>query len=175
MDHNSKMSATYRNVVLGERRFYLNPSNSKFVSVCLAHELNFEPVVVISGNKQDRVLFSEPEWLNFLSHKSVIDSFMAGNPQQSINDGKVQLEFMHLPHMSVVKVTNGESQIILGANSIVSLWTTLPIVNYLLETLKKENFISSLKILKTGVDSNNPIESGLQIMEPIKNINKTTY
>uniref|UniRef100_A0A6P7GPH0 Uncharacterized protein LOC114339247 n=1 Tax=Diabrotica virgifera virgifera TaxID=50390 RepID=A0A6P7GPH0_DIAVI len=167
--------AQMSNVFLAERRYFLNPSNTKYISICLAHEFKFQPSIVISGYKHDCVLFSQTEWVNFLSHKSVIDSFMGGLYQPTIRDKTFQLEFMQLPCMSALKIIKGETHIILGANSIASIWAMLPLINYHLETLKKEEFTNTLEILKLGVDFENPIESGLKIMEPIKNINKTTY
>lgn len=170
-------SSVKKDIFVGERRFYLNLSKSKFVSVSLSVELNYAPSVMVSGNNNYCVVFTEKEWNDLLSYKQTIDNFISsGDPLEPIDAGKFSIEFKTLPYTKVVKIVTSDSSVYLGPNSISTLWVILPIIQNRLDVLRSQQFNNCLKILQMGVkDCDDVTTNALNIMKPIKDINSETY
>lgn len=170
---------TKQDVLLGEQRFFLNPSKSKYVAISLAHSLNYAPCVVIAGNKREGIMLTEQEWNVFLTYKEDIDKFLSSpTNEESYDAGSFFLEFKKLPYTWVIKISTNDTCIHLGPNSVSTLWKILPIIHHRITTLKKQQFNSTLKILQLGVKDCEDCyltNTALNIMDPIKNINNDIY
>lgn len=169
--------STKPDILLGEKRFYLNCSKTKYVTVSLSYDLNFTPCITISGNRNNIVMFSEKEWEEFLTQKEVIDNFMeVGENCEPIDIGKFWMEFDKFQECKVIKIMTGYATVWLGQPSIAELWRILPLVKHTLETLKSQQFASCFKLIELGVkNSEDVINTALNIIEPIKVINPMTY
>uniref|UniRef100_A0A6P7G1Z4 Uncharacterized protein LOC114336799 isoform X1 n=1 Tax=Diabrotica virgifera virgifera TaxID=50390 RepID=A0A6P7G1Z4_DIAVI len=167
-----------KNVFLGEHRYYLNNSNTKYVSISLSVDHNYMPVIAISGCKNDCVVFNEKQWCEFLSFKQNIDIFLNNGPPHDdpIDATQFNIEFKEFQQSRALKICTGDSCVFLGAKSVESLWRYIPIIQGRLEILKKQEFTNSLKILQAGVRGVVDISSSaMQVLEPIKHINSEMY
>lgn len=141
-------------VTLGERRFYLNNSKSKFVSVGLSYTCGFIPCIKISGNKGDSVEFDEKEWEHFLTYQGIICNYLYTNEGlEPVDAEKFTLEFKRLPYATVVKITKDNSSVYLTYDTVCTLWHLLPLINYRIQMLKNQHFFSYFKVLQKGLQN----------------------
>lgn len=139
-------------VTLGERRFYLNNSRSKFVGVSLSQDFGFTPCIQISGDKNNQVVFTETEWEEFLTHQGIITNyFYSDDNLDAIDVGKFFLEFKQLPYCKTIKISRQNSSVYLAHDSICTLWELLPLISYRINMLKNQQFTTYFKILKNGL------------------------
>lgn len=135
-------------VVLGERRYKLNNSKSKHVSTGLSRDLNYNPCVKLSGNKNDVIIFDEKEWLNFLTYQGVVTNYLYTNDRvQTIDTGNFIIKFEQISYSRVIKIIKNNSYIYFGYESICRLWEALPLVKTNIDILKRLRFQSYIKDL----------------------------
>uniref|UniRef100_A0A6P7G3F6 Uncharacterized protein LOC114337305 n=1 Tax=Diabrotica virgifera virgifera TaxID=50390 RepID=A0A6P7G3F6_DIAVI len=169
-------SEVQKDVFLCERRFFLNPRKSKYVSICISCQLNYTPCVIISGNKNDMLVFSEKDWNDFVSNKEIINSLLVTSDSTDLIDiGRFCVEVKQLPHTSVVRMYTGDSSVRLSFKSVSKLWHLIPIIQYRLELLKHQGFSVVIILLRAGTKGNEIIETSLSLLETIKRLNPEMY
>lgn len=173
---NSPMSEEIRNdtVIIGERKYNLNKSKSKFVSVGLAYNFGFTPSIQLSGNKNNQIVFDESEWNHLLSYQGIITSYLYSNDKtEAINAGKFSLQFEQFSNIRVIKILKDNRYIYLGYETVCKLWELLPLVKYRIEMLKRQQFANYFKILQKGLQNQvgNVFVNALNILRPQENPN----
>lgn len=140
-------------VVIGERRFPLNKSRSKYISVGLSRDDDFEPCIILCGNKGDSIRFNEQEWLDFLNYQGVITNYLYSNDAAGdIHCGKIFLSFEQISFARVVKIWKNGSYVYLGYETVCKLWELLPLVKYRIGILKQQQFMTYFSVLKRGLE-----------------------
>lgn len=163
-------------IILGERRFNLNKSKCKFVSVGLAYDLGYEPCIKLSGNKSNQVVFNENEWNNFLTYQAIIMNYLYSNDKtETINAGTFSIQFEQFSNIRVVKILKDNCYIFLGYETVCNLWELLPLVKYTVNTLKNQQFANYFGILQKGLQkqNGNVIMNALNILRPQENPNSS--
>lgn len=139
-------------VVIGERRYSLNKSNSKYVSIGLLYDYNFAPCIKLMSSKNDGIIFSEDEWKDFLSYQGIMTNYLYSNGSTDpIHAGNFTIHFEQISSARVLKITKAASYIFLGYESVCKLWELLPLLKFRTSMLKQQQFISYLKVLQKGL------------------------
>lgn len=139
-------------VVLGERRFSLNKSRSKFVSVGVTADCGYKPGVILSGSKGEFLTFSEQEWEDFLSYQGIITNYVYSHEKsETVHSWSFSIYFEQIANVKVVKIEKDDSYIYLGYETICKLWEVLPIVKYLQNLLNKQDFSTYVKLVCYGL------------------------
>lgn len=146
---NNSASNDTSNILLSERRIYLNKSKYKFVSVGLSYDLCLAPYVRISGEKENYVTFSETEWDDFITYQKIIDNNLhCGYPTESIDGRGFYAEFMVFSNCTITKIIKNNTCIYLSNNSIATLWRVLPLIKYTLGMFRRLEFANYFKVLQ---------------------------
>jgi hypothetical protein len=156
-------------VVIGERRFYLNKSKSKCVSVALNYHLNFEPSITISGNKHNSVVFTEQEFKKFLEYQGIIThSLYQGEEQSNVDCESFTLQFPRLYDCVLLKIVKNDSSVCLNYDTTCSLWDLLPLIEYVCDLLKRREFRSYFKIIQNSIifSGGSLKEEALKLLSP---------
>lgn len=139
--------------VLGERRFPLNNSRSKFISVSINSEYGYEPCIQLMGNKGDVIMFRERDWLDFLDYQGVITNYLYANDDTStIFCENFTLSFEQILSCRVIKISRNKLYVYLGYETICKLWELLPVIKYRIEMCKKLQFTNYFNVLKKGLE-----------------------
>lgn len=161
-------------VVIGERRYQLNKSRSKFVATGLSCDFSYTPCIKLTGNKMDTIMFDEDEWNQFLTYQGIITSYLYSNDKaDAINAGSFCVQFEKISYSRVIKVIKNNSYIYLGYESICKLWELLPLVKYRIEMLKKQQFSSYFKVVQKGLQrqDGDVFENAMNLLQPRENCN----
>ena len=160
-------------VVLGERKFPLNNSESKFASVGLCYNWNFAPYIQLSGKKDDQVVFNESEWKHFLTYRGMITNYLCSNEAaDSVDAGDFMLEFKQIQSRKVLKVLKDNSSIYLAYETICTLWELLPLIRYRVDILQRQQFGNYFRILQKGLQGiTDPAVSVYNLLQPDENPN----
>lgn len=156
-ENSDKMNTSANNsasndILLSERRIYLNKSKCKFVSVGLSYDLCLAPCVRISGEKNDYVTFSETEWDDFLSYQKIIDNNLhCCRPNESVDGRGFYAEFKLLPNCTIIKIIKNNTHVHLSTNTIATLWEVLPLIKYRLGMVRRLEFANYFKVLQKGL------------------------
>lgn len=63
-------------VPIGESKFPLNKSKSRYISFGLPRDYNYAPFLKVMGTEKDIVIFDENLWKGFLKDQRVITDFL---------------------------------------------------------------------------------------------------
>lgn len=129
-------------VIVNEKRFHLNKSKSKFVAVGLSYDFCFKPCITFSGNKTRPVLFNEFEWRDLLQYQGLLTNyFYSREVFAPIITSTFTLNFETYNDVKYIKLEGkNDSYICFGIESITQLWLLLPLIDYKLNMLKKQDF-----------------------------------
>lgn len=88
-----KLSPKYL-ILIGERKFLFNESNSIYVSIGLVHENDYKPSIELSGNKE--IWFSMKS-NTFLNYQGVISNYLySTDVYQPIYCGEFSIYFEYI-------------------------------------------------------------------------------
>lgn len=139
-------------VVIGERAFPLNKSRCKYVSVGMTPEYNYDPCIRIMGNKGDLIMFSEYDWMDFLTYQGVITNYLYTNDAADpIQFGNFKISFEQISSSRIIKIWKNEAYVYLGYETVCKLWELLPLIKYRIEMLKKLQFVNYFNLFKKSV------------------------
>lgn len=129
-------------IVVNERKFHLNKSKSKHVSVGLAYDSGFQPCITLTGNKTRPIVFSENEWRDFLQYQGLITNyFYCRETFAPLIASSFTLSFENHNDVKYMKLEDKHNDYIcFGIESIAQLWVLLPLIDYRLDILKKQDF-----------------------------------
>lgn len=158
--------------LLGERRFSLNKSKSKFVVIGLSGD-DFEPCIQISGTKGDEVAFNESEWKLFLDQQGIISNYFYSNDAfDELNTDSFRLEFKVFTFSKAMQIIKNGSSVYLACETVSALWNFLPLIEYRCDILKKQQFRSYFHIIQKAFQSTqDPVSSVFKFLEPEENKN----
>lgn len=178
LDKSNDFPPTFQNkdkcAVLGERKFHLNKSKTKYVSVGISYDYKYESCVKLSGNKCNTIIFNAEDWKQFLSYQGVITDYIYSNDTTNpIDTGKFSIQFEELPYCRSVKVVKNNSYIYLGYESICKLWEYIPLLEYRLNILQRLQFPNYFKIVQKGLQAQDGdiFENALNLLQPSENPN----
>lgn len=66
-------------ITLNEKRFYLNKSKSKHVSVSLAYDFGFQACVGLGNCKGEEIIQGEKKWIDFLQYQGIVSNYFYSN------------------------------------------------------------------------------------------------
>lgn len=178
IDLPNEVPQTFRNkndcIVIGERKFHLNKSRTKFISVGLAYDFNYEPYVKLCGNKCDAIIFNKEEWKIFLKYQGVITNNLHNKIlNESIETENFYIEFEEVVNSMVAKISKNNSYVYLGYETICNLWECIPLIEYRLDILERLQFPNYFKIVQKGLQNQtgNIFENALNLLQPRTNLN----
>lgn len=161
-------------VVIGERKYQLNKSKSKFVSTGLSYDYWYAPCIKLTGNRLDTIIFEESEWNDFLRYQGIITNYLYTNDKaEQIDAENFTIQFEKISYSRVIKIVKNNSYIYLGYESICKLWEALPLIKYRIEMLKRQQFASYFKIVQNGLQrqSGDVFENAMNLLKPLENCN----
>lgn len=129
-------------ITVNERKFHLNKSKSKYLGVGLAYELGFQPCLIFSGNKTRPVVLSELEWRDLLQFQGLLTNyFYSGETFLPLSTPAFTVSFESYNEVKYIKLEDKHNNYIcFGLESISQLWLLLPLIDYRLNILKKQDF-----------------------------------
>lgn len=147
------ISAQKKNaVILGERRYPLNKCKSKYVSVGLAKDCEYKPMIALRGSKGECIKFDEIEWEDFLSHQGVITNYLYSNDKvDTVHSWTFSIFFEQVSYNRIIRIWKDDANIYLGYETICKLWEVLPLLRYLQNMLNKQQFPIYFKLLRNGL------------------------
>lgn len=141
-------------VIIGERRYHLNKSKCKFVSVGIGRDYGYEPCISIMGTKKDVITFNEEEWEALLQYQGVITNYLYSNVlTEPISKDQFSIFFEKISSTKVIKVWKNNSSVYLGYETVCKLWELLPLIKYRVGVLKIQQFATYYKVLQEGLQS----------------------
>lgn len=137
-----------KKIVLNEKKYDLNPSSSKYVSVGI--DENFDPCVKIGGLKKAySVLFSELEWKNLLKQQGVITNGLYPNSSDNpVITETFIIKFENINDKRIINIGKGSEMIYLGYESVYKLWELVPLINYRIDMLKRLDFQGYFSVIR---------------------------
>ncbi|KAK4882448.1 hypothetical protein RN001_005767 [Aquatica leii] len=121
--------------------FALNKSQTKWISVGLCAELQFDPVVKLMGKGQC-ITLTEIEWKTLVCYRSIITNSFAGyatTPSyHEVCGVKITMEWMNKAK-KVLKMQRAEETIYLAYDSVHEMWKLCDLIMTRLELLKGWN------------------------------------
>lgn len=143
-------------VVIGERRFNLNKSRSKFISIGVARDFDYKPCVKLAGNKSDGILLTEQEWCEILNNQKIITNYLYSNDAtDTIYIAGISISFEQISSARVVRISKNNLYVYLGYESVCKLWELLPLVRCRLDMVKKLQFNTFYQMLRKGLKTQN--------------------
>lgn len=158
--------------IIGEKKYKLNKSKCKFVSVGISCDFGYMPCVKLSGNKGDQVTFNEADWNKFLTHQGTIMNFLYYNYKtDTVDEGNICIHFDQFSNARVIRISKEDNYIYLAYETVCCLIEILPLVKYSIEMIKNLQFENYFKILRRGLQSQSGdiIENALNILKPEDN------
>lgn len=141
-------------VMLGERKYPLNKSRSKFVVVGLTYEHGFVPGIKLTGIKNDTISFNENEWNHFLNYQGVISNYFYSNERyDAIHTDNFSIYFDEISSTKVIQIWKNNIYIYMGCETISKLWEFLPLVKHTVTLLRKQQFGNYFKVLQNELQN----------------------
>lgn len=145
--------------LINETNYFLNKSKTKNVSIGLAPQLAFSPVLKICGNNNNNnnqsMVFEKEEWLNLLDNETNLRNyFQSGDVHWApVSVGSKLISFHTIKYKKVIKITKSDSELWLGWESVVEMFHLAHLINKRWEFLTLNTFESFYKNLISGVAS----------------------
>lgn len=168
------VSQTNDIVFLGERRYYLNKSKCKFVSIGLSYVNDYIPHIKLSGYKRGEIFFKWSEWSHFLSYQGIITNYLYSHDKpESINTEDFSIDFEQFSNIRVIKITKSDGFLYLGYETICKLWELLPLIKYRADMLTRQQFGNYFRVLQRGLrnQGGNVFVNADNILKPEENPN----
>lgn len=129
-------------VVVNEKTYHLNKSKSKFVTVGLAYDFGFQPCITFSGNKSKTLLLSEYEWKELLQYQGLLTNyFYTQEVTAPLTTSALTISFENYNDVKYIKLEDRHnSYVCFGIESVCQLWMLLPLIEYRLDMLRKQDF-----------------------------------
>lgn len=160
-------------VVVNEKTYPLNKSKSKFVTVGLAYDFGFQPSITFSGNKTKTLQMNEYEWKELLQYQGVLTNyFYTRDVTPPITTSSLNISFENYNDVKYIKLEDRQnSSVCLGIESICQLWMLLPLIEYRLEMLRKQDFQNYFNCkLNIAANKNGDVcQQIMNVISPTKN------
>lgn len=160
-------------ITVNERKFHLNKSKSKYVSVGLSYDLGFQPCITFSGNKTRPVVLTEFEWRDFLQYQGLLTNyFYCRESFTPLTTPAFTISFESYNDVKYIKLENKQGDYIcFGTESIAQLWLLIPLIDYRLNTLKRQDFQNyfNTKLAAAQNKNGDVCEQILNVVAPLNN------
>lgn len=129
-------------IIVNQKSYHLNKSKSKHVTVGLAYDFGFQPCLTFSGNKCKPVVLNENEWRDLLQFQGILTNFFYSLEKfTTLSTQALTITFEHYNDVKFVKLEDKRNNYIcLGIESLSQLWVLIPLIDYRLNFLKKQDF-----------------------------------
>lgn len=129
-------------IIANEKTYHLNRSKSKYVTVGLAYDTGFQPCITFSGNKTKPLVLREEEWQELLQYQGVLTNyFYTRDACASLATSAITVSFESYNEVKYIKLEDKRNNYIcLGVESICQLWTLLPLIDYRITMLRRQDF-----------------------------------
>lgn len=139
-------------IVVGERRYYLTPSKSKYVSVGLCRDFGFKPCIIIGGCRGEQIMFDEKQWQEMCDNSQTILNLFYGsndyNPVEAVHTSSHIIAYETFKDIQIVKVSNRlGNYIYLGQETTGKLFEVKSLILHTIATLKKFDFAKYLSLM----------------------------
>lgn len=137
---------------LNGKVYYLNKSQSKYVNIGL-HSNNFSPCLQFGGSKCKPVMFSEEDWRCLLQYQGIITNYLYSHECSfdPIKTKNFTITFDMFEESPVIKVTQNDFYVVFGSQSIFCLWQIIPLIDYRIDILKRQNFNDYFHVLASNL------------------------
>lgn len=129
-------------IVINEKTYHLNKSKSKYVTVGLAYESGFQPCITFSGKKSRPLVLSEEEWQDLLQYQGLITNyFYTREAFTSVTTSSLTVSFESYQDVKYIKLEDKQNNYLcFGIESICQLWTLIPLIEYRIAMLRRQDF-----------------------------------
>lgn len=130
-------------MLIKQTLYFLNKSKSKFVSIGLAQQLRFTPVVQLWGMKNQGVWFSETEWKQLVENQGVLLNYFyaTDTPWSPMKLGFKTIYFQTVEQKRVIKIEDMcETEIYLGWESLLEFVELIPLIDNQLKMISNHQF-----------------------------------
>lgn len=146
--------SSYRTLLLSPFLYDLNKSRSKFVRVGLSPQLNFTPVIVISGPRSPDIVLNVCDWTLLQQNQGLLFNyfFNTSGDVSSIIVGHITVYFEKCGDIRVVRLEDHTKLFtVLGLESLEGLFKLDPIITQRLNILSERHFGEFYKELIEGI------------------------
>lgn len=131
-------------IIVNERKYHLNNSKSKFVTVGLSYDFGFQPCITFGGDKTiNPIVLSETDWKELELYQSMlVNYFYSCETYTPLSLSSISISFGRLINNNkFVKIMDKKgSYVCFGLESFTQLRCILPLIDFRLNSLKKLNF-----------------------------------
>lgn len=142
------------NYVINGKLYNLNNSRTKFVNIGLALDNDYCPCIEIGAKAGVSIILNEDDWKQLLQHQGTISSyfFSIGYFDIPIRFNNFTIYFDKIDDYNIIKIKHDDNRYIyLGCESTCKLWEMIPLIEYRLEMLKKQQFDRYFNGFKSNV------------------------
>lgn len=138
--------------ILNTKTYFLNKSNSKYISVGIGLN-NLEPIIHIGGQNGFLIAISEQEWKQIVNYQGVIANYFYFNVADSkplkIHD--LTIYFEKSSQCSYIRIQkDGGKYVSLGVDSVDTLWQVKELIDYRINIIKKQGFDQYFDVFKSN-------------------------
>lgn len=130
-------------ILLNQKRYHLNKSCAKYVSIGLSYEDGFQPCITLNSCKAPPVVFCEYDWREFLTHRDQMENyFYCSTYFDPICTPGFKISFEQFNDVKCVRVEDKRGYYIwLAMDSLNQLIKLLPLLDYRIDMLKRQDFL----------------------------------
>lgn len=110
----------------------------------MSYDFGFQPCLTFSGNKTKPVVLNEYEWKELLQYQGVLTNyFYSPETFAPLSTQALTISFENYNEVKFVKFEDKQNNYIcFGIESLTQLWLLIPLIDYRLNFLKKQDFQS---------------------------------
>ena len=143
------------NFVINSKTYYLNNSRSKFINIGLnIDSSDFATCIELGTRGSGSIILSEEDWSGLQQHQGIITGyfFSSGYFDIPLRFNNFSVYFEKIDDINVIKIKHDNNNYIyLGSESVCKLWDFIPLIEYRLDMLKKQQFDKYYNTLKTDI------------------------
>lgn len=164
------------NCVINGKTYFLNNSCSKYINIGL--NVDFSTCIELGTRASSgSIVLSEDAWNNLQQHRSIITGyfFSTGYFDVPLRFNNFTLYFEKIDDINVIKIKHDNNHYIyLGCESVQKLWDLIPLIEYRLDMLNKQQFDKYFDTLKNNVcnQQGDLLTNVFNIISPHQNPNK---
>lgn len=120
----------------------MNNSKSKYVTVGLSYDFQFQPCITLGGNKTFPIVLSEFDWKELLQYQGLLANYFHSEESFPSEDfSSFTISFEKYNDNKFIKIKNRRGNYVcIGSESLTQLWSIVPLINFRFDSLKKLDF-----------------------------------
>lgn len=122
--------------------YFLNKSKSKWMTVGLESDWNFQPVIRLMGARGQGITLDSETWKDFKRFRDSINKAInTEDVDKSMNINNLQLSFVLIDNRrKILKANVGNDVVYLSYESLREIWRLSDVITFRLELLESYNF-----------------------------------